>query len=299
MKRRYIILPIVTIAVVVVVFGNWRKAAAGERPQVSRNPFLEDKFYAISRTFNGDSSYMVKDLKTGDVVASWDPDSAYPAASMIKLPIVAVVFMAVQDGNISLEEELAIERRDIAGGSGELKTMALPRRVSVNDLLNLMIVSSDNTATNKIVSTLGMDYINAGFNRLGLKATVMNRKMMDFSQRGQGVDNFTSVADIVYLLEKIYKGELLSRQASEAMLAFLKAQKINDRIPRYLPQDLEIAHKTGLERGIVHDAGIVFRPDGDFIICVFTKGAKSFREAKRFIARLSLCAFAELRGTAG
>jgi len=114
---------------------------------------------------------------------------------------------------------------------------------------------------------------------------------MDFSQRKKGVENYTNPADIAYILEKIYRGELVNKKLSKLALSFLKKQKVNDRLPRYLPDGVIVAHKTGLERGVVHDAGIVFTPKGDYLICVLVKGTKSYSRAKKFIAQFSLLTY--------
>jgi beta-lactamase class A len=118
--------------------------------------------------------------------------------------------------------------------------------------------------------------------------------MMDFSKRRKGIENYTSAADITYLLEKIYNKELINRKSSNMMLAFLLRQKMKDRIPRYLPKNVEVAHKTGLERGVVHDAGIIFSVKSDCIVCVLTKGVKKYSKAKKFIANLSLLTYNNL-----
>jgi beta-lactamase class A len=94
------------------------------------------------------------------------------------------------------------------------------------------------------------------------------------------------------LLEKIYSGKLVSPKASEEMLAVLKRQKVNDRLPRNLPHnEVQIAHKTGLLNGTVSDCGIVFTQEGDFIICVLTDDIPSFQVAKRFIGKVAACAY--------
>jgi beta-lactamase class A len=184
-----------------------------------------------------------------------------------------------------------ITRKDIAGGSGKIKTMKLPCLLSIRELLEFMITVSDNTATNKIIEILGLDYINARFKKIGLNNTKLMRKMMDFSRRHNGVENYTSSRDIVCILEKIYRKELTSDEFSEMAISFLKDQQVNDRLPRYLPKEVVVAHKTGLERRVVHDAGIVFTPRGNYIICVLVKGAESYKKAKKFIAQVSLLTY--------
>jgi beta-lactamase class A len=75
------------------------------------------------------------------------------------------------------------------------------------------------------------------------------------------------------------------------MLDVLKRQKVNDRIPRYLPNDITVAHKTGLLKNTVSDVGIVFTPHGDFIICVITADIRGYHSAKRFISRVAVTAY--------
>jgi len=93
-------------------------------------------------------------------------------------------------------------------------------------------------------------------------------------------------------LEKMYRRTLISRGASEKCLGMLKLQKVNDRIPKYLPADIMIAHKTGLERSVCHDAGIVYSGGGDFIVVVLTKHANpNSVPSKEFIAKVALHAY--------
>lgn len=92
---------------------------------------------------------------------------------------------------------------------------------------------------------------------------------------------------MAYLLERIYNKELVDKTSCEVMLKYLARQKVNDRIPRYLPKNLIVAHKTGTLKGIIHDAGIVFTDRGDYLICILTKGAKTYQEAKLCIAGIS------------
>jgi len=234
-----------------------------------------------------DYCLLIKDLNFPRVSLNHKHNQEITAASLLKLPILAVTFYSIAQERISLDQTILIKGGDIAGGSGKLKTMKLPYSLKLSQLLEFMISYSDNTATNKLIDILGFDYINQTFQKLGLKKTVLNRKMMDFSQRKRGVENYTSASDISLILERIYDRRLINKQFSELALKFLKEQKVNDRLPRYLPQGIIVAHKTGLERGVVHDAGIVFVPGADYIICVLVQGQKDYRKAKKFIAQTS------------
>jgi beta-lactamase class A len=93
------------------------------------------------------------------------------------------------------------------------------------------------------------------------------------------------------ILEKIYRKTCVSPEASEKCLECLKDQKVNDRIPRYLPRTITVAHKTGLENKVCHDAGIVFTGKGNVLICVLTEGDTGAVIAKRMIARISAAVY--------
>jgi beta-lactamase class A len=150
-----------------------------------------------------------------------------------------------------------------------------------------MIEESDNTATNMLVDALGFGYINQKFVEIGLRETDLRRGVMDLKWRNCGIENYTTCKEMACLLEKIYNGELVNQQASGEMLDILKKQKVKDRIPRLLPRGLDIAHKTGSLRDTISDVGIVFAPQGDFIICVMTGDITSYKIAKRFISKVA------------
>ena len=96
----------------------------------------------------------------------------------------------------------------------------------------------------------------------------------------------------------MYNRTFVNAQVSGQCLALLKLQKVKDRIPRRLPENVVVAHKTGLERLVCHDAGIVFTPNGDFLICVLTKSKASYKSSKEFIARIAAYTYHkyEMRG---
>ena len=116
---------------------------------------------------------------------------------------------------------------------------------------------------------------------------------MDFEERKEGVENYTTAEDMAYLLEGLYKNKILNKDYSLKCLELLKDQKINDRIPRKLPKGgAFVAHKTGLERHICHDVGIVYTSRGDFIICVLVKHEDRYaKSAKKLIAEIALLTY--------
>jgi len=252
---------------------------------------LKSQIEEESKNAPGHISFVIKDLTFPSLELSCLAREKFPAASLIKVPILASVLQAVETGRLSLEQQVTITQADLTGGSGKIKTLKLPINVTLQELLEFMISHSDNTASNKIIDLLGFDYLNESFKKAGLKDTVLKRRMMDFSQRPNGKENYTSARDIVFLLNKIYAKKLINKEFSQIALSLLKKQRIKDRIPRYLPKNIIVAHKTGLEHGIVHDAGIVFAPQGDYIICVLMKKSHNYKAAKKFIAQVSLLTY--------
>ena len=291
MKKRAFFVRLAIIALALALFSY---TFSQLRQLYQKDIFLRDLKSFVNEEFKDASieyAFVIKRMGLLEQKLLHNANQRFPAASLIKLPILAAAFYAVREKRVLLEEVVTIQKKDVAGGSGKLKSLSLPRKFTFAQLLELMISSSDNTATNKVIEILDFAYINNIFKKLGLTDTILARKMMDFSQRKRGVENYTSAVDISYLLEKIYKEGLVNQKLSKIALTFLKKQKVNDRLPRYLPVEVVVAHKTGLERGVVHDAGIIFTLNGDYLICVLVKGSKSYALAKKFIAQLSLLAY--------
>jgi beta-lactamase class A len=238
-----------------------------------------------TQRFSGRVGYVIKDLRTGEIVES-NPGAVFPSASLIKLPIMVATFQAVEDGRISLSAPITLRRQDRRGGSGILKWAAPGTVFTLRELLEDMIIHSDNTATELVLQQLGIDYFQATFARLGLKDTQIHPDGFRLAARYVADDNQTSPRDMAYLLERIYKRQMISTDASDQMLDILKHQKLRDRLPRFLPTGWEIAHKTGLLRRACHDVGIVFSPGGDYLICVLTSHDATYKNAKHFIASL-------------
>jgi beta-lactamase class A len=247
---------------------------------------LADAVSARTDQFGGTVGYIIKDFTSGRVASS-NSDLSFPSASLIKFPILCAAFMAVEEGRLSLGTPVTLQRSDKKGGSGILKLSPVGSVYTNRELLEYMIGHSDNTAAYLLVRQLGYDYLQNAFIQLGLHDTVIHPEGFKLTSRRVDEDNMTSPRDMAYLLEKIYKRELVSASASEQMLDILKHQHLRDRLPRFLPTGWEIAHKTGLLRRACHDVGIVFSPKGDYMICVLTSHDATYKNAKRFIASVA------------
>jgi len=282
------------------LFAGYHNYAAAKKRQVALEKrkmawgALEKKLESEAANFKGESAIIIRDLDMHWEIAL-NKEKPFPSASLVKIPVMAACFFAARDGKISLKDNLILKASAKVTGSGILKNKAVGSSFTVEEIIEIMITESDNTATNMLIERLTFDYLNSFFKKYGLAHTNLSRKMMDFRYRRKGLENYITAADIAYLLEKIYRKEFLDKVTSEKCLSVLLRQKVNDRIPAKLPADTPVAHKTGLEREVCHDAGIVFSPQGDFLICVLTKSKTARKEVKAFISKVALYTYNSYR----
>lgn len=193
------------------------------------------------------------------------------AASLIKLPIMAEAFRQRYSGKLDWCETVTVTHASKMPSCGALSYMHDGLAVTIEDLVMLMIIHSDNTATNMLIDILGMENINREAERLEMTGTRLNRKLFDSELAAKGIENYTTAADICRLLRLIGEEKLISRQSSNEMLDILLAQRLNGKIPFFLHEKgVMIAHKTGEDIGITHDCAIVLgkRP---FIMCFLSE----------------------------
>lgn len=249
---------------------------------------LRQSLSARIRSFGGDAGVVIEDLQTGWRMVHHE-NRSYPAASIVKIPIMVACYQAAQEGRLNFDEPIALRASDKTPGSGQLDQLPNGTAVPVRQLIDLMITQSDNTAANALINRLGMEWLQNSFRRQGLSHTTLVRRMMDFSGRKKGIDNTTTPADIALILKRIYRSDKMNRRVSDECLQMLRRQKMHDRIPKKLPEGVVVAHKTGLERGVCHDAGIVSTPRGDYLIVVLTRHKAKWgaKPSKRLIADLA------------
>ncbi|MBQ8537268.1 MAG: serine hydrolase [Clostridia bacterium] len=214
----------------------------------------------------GKIGFYYHNLETQETL-SMAADLPLIAASVIKLPIMVEAFNQAEQGLLDLMEPVKVERKDCLPSCGALSYLHEGVTLPWIDLVTLMIIVSDNTATNLLIERLGIDCINATMAHLGLTASRLNRKLFRPELSRQGIENRVTARDMGILLEKIYKGEVVSPQASARMLEILSHQQLNGKMPFHLHgRGIKCAHKTGEDTGITHDVGIVYGPQ-PFVVC--------------------------------
>ena len=218
---------------------------------------LENKIENIVEESSANISVSFYDLDQGEGF-SINGDKKAPSASMIKLLILLKALDECDKGKINLEDTIRLDDYERVDGSGILKELSGDHKFSIRELLTLMIIVSDNTATNILIDLLGMDEINRIGHELGLEKTSLERKMMDSHAREKGLDNFTSSNEILKFLKMIYEKEFVNEDCSKLALDILLRQQERQRLQRYLPEDLKIASKSGDLDNLENDGGIFF-----------------------------------------
>ncbi len=225
-----------------------------------------DQIITPLKAYKGQVSFYAKNLVTQEVLA-WNEDLPLIAASIIKIPVLIECFAQMESGKLKKDSRIRIGEQDKMPSCGALTYMHTGLEVSVEDLYTLMIILSDNTATNLLIDLLGMEHINQRLELLGCQKTRLNRRLFDDRASSQGVENYITAKEIGLLLEKLERREVVSRTSSDEMLRILCNQRLNGKIPVLLPSGIKIAHKTGEDTGITHDVGIIYGPD-PFVFCL-------------------------------
>ena len=243
-----------------------------------------------SLKLKGSIGIYYKSLTDGNVIAH-NCDRRFISASMIKVPILVEAFHQMENKTISKDDVIYLSDADKMPSCGALSYMHSGLMVTIEDLCNLMIILSDNTATNLLVKHLGMDNINGYMRKLGLQNTILGRLLFDYEADARGAKNLISPKDIGTLYELMWQGRLVSEAASSQMLGMLKLQQLDHKLPARLDEEVEVAHKTGEDTGITHDAGIIYAPK-PFILCVLSEETAT-AETNAFIADLAYEAYME------
>ena len=272
----------------------------------------------IRSRFPGDMSIYMKNLSTADEIAL-SSDSVYETFSVIKLAIAAELMHQVESGRLSLHDRITIEPADQRLPSGVLYTLEPGLNPTVKDLLTLMIIISDNEATDLLADKVGRTNVTEYMHSLGLTHTSIQFSDLDWDRTwigtldpsyrnasGDRTVNFpfghysdaqvqqafdrtiydagiyfgrSTTREIGRLLEMIATGKLVSKDASNLVLGIMEKQQVNDRFPRYL-KDVRIAHKTGDGQPfIANDAGIIWLKDQPIVLVVFTGHHRGGTEA--------------------
>lgn len=234
-------------------------------PIVSGKSRLEKIVSASMEGAKGDYAIYIKNLKTGETYSQRE-NEVFDSASLYKLWVMGQVYRYIELGALDKDEVLTQdikvlnEKFDISSDSAELKEGEIS--LTISEALNQMITISHNYAALLLAEKIKLSSI----------ANFLKRDGFTHSSIGaDGSAPKTTAHDIALFFEKVYKGEIIDKNYSSQMIELLKRQKLNNKIPRDLPEDVVVAHKTGELGYFTHDGGIVYGPKAEYIIVVLSK----------------------------
>lgn len=213
-------------------------------------------------------SIVINNFKTGQTYYL-DEHKRYETASLYKLWVMAKVYELIRDNTLKESDILAgnvetlNKKFQIASEAAELKEGKLS--MTISDALYRMITFSDNYSALLLTQKIKLSTILPYLEENEFTETLISPK---------NPSPYTTASDVAKFFEMLYKGDLANAEYTNKMIALLKDQTLNKKLPRFLPQDTAIAHKTGELDSYSHDAGIVYSPKGDYLIVVMSKSTE-------------------------
>jgi beta-lactamase class A len=282
------------------VSGYGQSSANAQAPAADKQELLWEKLVReigdTDRGLDGVMGVAIEDLATGKKFLLHS-DEVFPQASSIKIAVLAELYHQAQlsangaAGKGKLTDMYTVRSADIVQDSDILQGLTPSvTQITNRDLATMMVAVSDNSATNVLIDRLGMENVNALMDSLGLQHTRLRRKMMDLKAAAEGRENVSTPAEMMTLLENIYRGKILDKKMTEDFLTMLSTHK-DSWIPRDLPSDLRIANKPGALEGVRNDSGIVFARNRPFVICVMTTYLRNERDGEKAISRVAAAAY--------
>lgn len=271
-----------------------------------RTAQLESRIREMTESY-GDAEIAVTviDASTGTRI-SLQGDRVFHAASTMKVATLIEAFRQAEEGAISLSDSLRVENRFRSILDGSIYSIEddtddaiygrLGTRMSIRDLIGQMVSVSSNLATNLLIDHLGAAAIQGTIDRVGVRHMRVLRGVEDLKAYERGMNNVATSEDLALLLEAIRTGTAVSAEASTEMMEVLFKETFNEMIPRSLPADVRVAHKTGFITGIDHDAAIVYPKRGEsYVVVILTEGFDDHASSRRAGAEIARIIHEELR----
>jgi len=278
---------------------------------------VNDIINSYAEKITGHLGVGYKNLQSGEEFYL-NGDVRFPAASVFKVPVLIELFNQLQDGAFSMDDLIELSAESVSLGSGILGVFSPGIKFTLKDYATLMMIVSDNTATDYIVNLLGKDKINATIKSMGLKNTtvdytcdeliragwnipldtpaeeainalrsngrVMNKAMFTFTDPSVA-NNWTSPWDITEMFSRIYHKKVISPKACDEMMDIMGKCATNNRIPYLLPttgpdEVQKVIHKTGTLFKLANDAGIIISAKQTYILSIFYNGYNASPEER-------------------
>jgi len=238
------------------------------------NQKLDEQIKSLVSSFKGRISLYAKNLDTGETYAL-NPDERVRTASTIKIAVMIEAFARVAEGKAKWTDEVVLTKEKKVSGSGIINELSDGLRLTLRDAVNLMMILSDNSATNLVLDVLTTDAVNARMESLGFKQIKINRKVMSGGESVAGKDpenkkfglGVATPREMVLVMEKLERGEIISPAISKEMIDLMKREQGRYAIGRSLP-DLPMASKYGALDRLRSAVGIVYSKKGKIAMAI-------------------------------
>ena len=242
----------------------------------------------IASGLDGVVGYVVTDLTTRQQAAGHLEREAFPTASAIKLAVLYELMKQAEAGTVALDTPAPVNHAQLVGGSGVLQHLK-SASLSLRDHATLMIMVSDNSSTNIVIQTLGMDKVNARMAGLGLGDIRLRRLMMDAAAVKRGDENVASPQSLARVAELLWRGHDLKPESRDAALGMLKL--VSGSIRAAVPGRVPVYEKTGTLDGVRTEAGVVAVEGRPFSIAVMTTYLQEDEDGSRVIREMAAAAY--------
>ena len=241
---------------------------------VSAQKSLDNDVKTLVGSFKGKVSLFAKNLDTGETYA-FNPDERVRTASTIKIAVMIEAFARVAEGKIKWTDEVVLTKDKKVSGSGILTELSDGLRLTLRDAVNLMMILSDNTATNLVLDVLTTDAVNARMESLGLKNIKIMRRIGSGGESSAGKDpenkkyglGMATPREMVLVMEKLERGEVVSAAASKEMLDLMKREQGRNAIGRSL-WNVPMASKYGALDRLRSAVGILYTKKGKIAMAI-------------------------------
>lgn len=250
-----------------------------------------------------------KDLTNPDNIILINENEIFHAASTIKTAVMCEIMNRVDKGILSLNDSVLIKNEfksivdgssfsmDLGRDSGEKFYDLIGQKASIYDLMVDMIINSSNLATNILIEIVGATKVTALMRQIGANNIQVLRGVEDTKAFEKGLNNVTTALDMLKIYEAIYFNKIASKNSCDIMLEILKRQNHNDIIPKNLPKNVQVAHKTGTIDKVVHDCAIVYPGGGnDYVLIYLSKQVESNEISQNTGAEISNIIYKEIMG---
>lgn len=249
---------------------------------------------------DGDAAVAFLDLSDSKNQILINVDEKFHAASTMKVPVMIELYKQQSEGELNLNDSIllknefksivdgSIYQMDIGEDSDDVIYSKIGTQQKMYDLMYSMIILSSNLATNVLIEVVDAKKTTATMRTLGADKIEVLRGVEDIKAYRKGLSNSTTANDLLMIMKAIANGKAGTKADSEKMIDILKDQKWNDMIPKYLPKEVEVAHKTGSITGVHHDAAIVYHPNGKkYVLVLLSKNLKDFDKGTDQLAQIS------------